>query len=170
MKGEHRLTDRSLTNSLAMEKQTDLLELPMTLVTALKAYNFSGKPIWRIGEGLEHVKVELTYKLPTTDSFCVEQKESQNVNSKGKKTHVRGGRPNARASLHLPICLPTNLPPDNNQYVPARHHKDNYPTSGVAISRETNYTTSSTNEETTTSETTTKHLYYHRSAVSDSYI
>ena len=80
------MTDRSPTNSLAMEKETDQLELPLILVTALKAYNFSGKPVWRIGEGLEHVKVELTYKLPTNDSQSrVEQREKLNVNSKEKQ-------------------------------------------------------------------------------------
>ena len=101
-----------------MEKETDQLELPLIFVTALKAYSFSRKPIWRIGEGLEHVKVELTYTLPTTHSqSSVEQKENLNVNSK-ETTPVmskRGGGADARTSLHLPICLPNNLSPDNSK-------------------------------------------------------
>ena len=99
-----------------MEKETYQLELPLILVTALKAYNFSGKPVWRIGEGLEHVKVELTYKLPTTDSQSrVEQKESFNVNSK-EKPPVMSKRGKAKRKSKL---APSNLPAEQ----PATRHQ-----------------------------------------------
>ena len=99
-----------------MEKETDQLELPLILVTALKAYNFSGKPVWRIGEGLEHVKVELTYKLPTTHSqSSVEQKESFNVNSK-EKPPVMSKRGKAKRKSKL---APSNLPAEQ----PATRHQ-----------------------------------------------
>lgn len=42
---------------------TAMLELPEVLVHAVQGFSFTGKPIWRIGEGLQHVKVELTFKL-----------------------------------------------------------------------------------------------------------
>ena len=102
-----------------MEKQTDLLELPMILVTALKAYNFSGKPVWRIGEGLEHVKVELTYKLPTTDSHCVEQKESLNVNLKEKPPVMSKRGKTKRKSKLAPSNLPADQPATRQQPVRA---------------------------------------------------
>ena len=42
-----------------------MLELPAVLVHAIQDFAFTDKPLWRIGEGLQHVKVELTFKLPT---------------------------------------------------------------------------------------------------------
>ena len=43
--------------------KTATLELPAVLVHAIEDFNFTGKPLWRIGEGLDHVKVELTLSV-----------------------------------------------------------------------------------------------------------
>ena len=43
--------------------KTAMLELPAVLVHALKGFDFTDKPLWRNGEGLHHVKVELTFLL-----------------------------------------------------------------------------------------------------------
>ena len=43
-----------------------MLELPSILMTALSSYEFQGKTLWNISEGLKHVKVELTFLLANT--------------------------------------------------------------------------------------------------------
>ena len=52
--------------------KTATLELPAVLVHAIEDFNFTGKPLWRIDEGLDHVKVELTFKLYFVLFVCVE--------------------------------------------------------------------------------------------------
>ena len=47
---------------------TAMLYLPTTLVTALKGFEFEGKNLWRLAEGLNHVRVELTFQLRRPDS------------------------------------------------------------------------------------------------------
>lgn len=47
-------------------KKTLPLQLPEVLVTAIKSLALTETPIWRIGQGRDHVKVELTYQLPKT--------------------------------------------------------------------------------------------------------
>ena len=44
-----------------------IFALPEVLMTALKGFDFTGKPLWRLREGLDHVMVELTIKLRHTD-------------------------------------------------------------------------------------------------------
>ena len=42
---------------------TSMLYLSTTLVTALNGFVFEGKNLWRLAEGLNHVRVELTFQL-----------------------------------------------------------------------------------------------------------
>ena len=50
-----------------------ILELPTILVEALRGFNFTGKPLWRLGEGLNHMKVELTFKLSEPEDQLTDQ-------------------------------------------------------------------------------------------------
>ena len=51
--------------------------LPSTLVTALSGFEFEGKTIWRISEGREHVKVELTFRLKSACKNRIQKQKHQ---------------------------------------------------------------------------------------------
>ena len=60
--------------------KTATIELPAILVSATQGFNFTEKPLWRIGEGLDHVKIEITFKLPTDQpTLYWQRKEDYNV-------------------------------------------------------------------------------------------
>ena len=44
-------------------------------MSTITAFEFTDNPLWRVGQGLDHVQIELTYKLPTNQPTSVEQKE-----------------------------------------------------------------------------------------------
>ena len=76
--------------------RTAMLELPAVLVHAIEDFNFAGKPLWRIGEGLGHVKVELTFKLndePTNQQARAVRDKSQPPNSKRRRRRRQQRQP-----------------------------------------------------------------------------
>ena len=76
--------------------KTATLELPAVLVHAIEDFNFTGKPLWRIGEGLDHVKVELTFKLndePTDQQARAVRDRSQPANPKRRRRRRQQRQP-----------------------------------------------------------------------------
>ena len=68
--------------------KTATLELPAVLVHAIKDFNFTRKPFWQIGEGLDHVKVEHTFMLkdrPTDQQARTVRDRSQPANPKRRR-------------------------------------------------------------------------------------
>ena len=92
--------------------KTATIELPGIIVSAIKAYEFTDKPLWRIGEGLDHVKIELTYKLPTDQpTVSVEQRE-KTVMSKPKRGKAKRRTEPAPSAGEWPRQpLPAEQPP-----------------------------------------------------------
>ena len=74
--------------------KTSMLELPAVLVHAIQDFAFTDKPLWRIGEGLQHVKVELTFKLPTNQPTCIDRGK-KTVMSKGAESRKQKPAPSA---------------------------------------------------------------------------
>ena len=74
-----------------------ILELPTILVEALRGFNFTGKPLWRLGEGLNHVKVELTFKLSEPEDQLTDQ-QARAV----KKPAARGKKKGQRQRQRQP--------------------------------------------------------------------
>ena len=75
--------------------KTTTLELPAVLVHAIEDFSFTGKPLWRIGEGLDHVEVELTFKLndePTDQQARAVRDISQPANPKRRRRRRRQQR------------------------------------------------------------------------------
>ena len=88
---------------------TAILRLPAVLVRAIEDYDFAEKPLWRIGEGLHHLKVELTYLL--TDQLTTDRGgKKQPIMSKGawKKSAPPAGEwaRQPRPATGLPTSLP----------------------------------------------------------------
>ena len=76
--------------------KTATLELPVVLVHAIEDFSFTGKPFWRIGEGLDHVKVELTFKLndePTDQQARAVRDTSQPANPKRRRRRRQQRQP-----------------------------------------------------------------------------
>ena len=72
-----------------------ILELPTILVEALRGFDFVGKPLWRLSEGLTHVKVELTFKLRELDDQPIDQ-PAQAVRKPAARGKKRGQRQRQR--------------------------------------------------------------------------
>ena len=43
--------------------------LPAVLLNALRQYKFDGSPLWRMADGKDHVKIEVTFRKPTNQRF-----------------------------------------------------------------------------------------------------
>ena len=71
-----------------MTMRTATIELPAILVSAIQGFNFTEKPLWPIGEGLDHVKIDITFKLPTDQSTCVDRGKKA-IMSKGAKSRTK---------------------------------------------------------------------------------
>ena len=95
-------------------KTTATVELPTIVVSAIKEYSTTGKLLWRIGEGLDHVKIELTYKLPDDQSTgIVGQAKNKpfNVESVRGKKAKRRSKPAPSADEWPRQSLPAEKPP-----------------------------------------------------------
>ena len=97
-----------------------MLRLPAVLVRAIQDFDFADKPLWRIGEGLHHLKVELTYLLPTDQPTADRGGKKQPIMSKGagkKKPAPPAGewarqpQPAERPPTSLPALKQTAPPP-----------------------------------------------------------
>ena len=76
--------------------KTATLELPAVLVHAIEDFNFAGKPLWRIGEGLDHVTVVLTFNVndePTDQQARAVRDRSQPANSKRRRRRRQQQQP-----------------------------------------------------------------------------
>ena len=67
-------------------------------------FNFTEKPLWRIGEGLDHVKVELTFKLPTDQPTVLcnrvrRNKPPMSVEGKNKPNMSKGAKSRTTPAL-----------------------------------------------------------------------
>ena len=95
--------------------KTAMLELPAVLVHAIQDVAFTDKPLWRIGEGLQHVEVELTFKLPTNQptNMYWQRKEAYNVQG-GRKQEEKACTPPPPGEW-LRHSLPAKKPPTTNQ-------------------------------------------------------
>ena len=100
-----------------------MLELPAVLVHAIQDFAFTDKPLWRISEGLQHVKVELTFKLPTDQPTCADRGKkpimSKEAESRTKKPAPPAGEwpRQLQPAERPPIChsaLPTEKPPTSH--------------------------------------------------------
>ena len=74
------------------------LQLPTTLVNAIRGFDFDGKPLWRISQQHSHVKIEITYTLNDAD---------QPTNQPARA--VRDSKP-ARRRRRRPRPVPTKQP------------------------------------------------------------
>ena len=104
--------------------KTATIELPAIIVSAINAYEFTDKPLWRIGEGLDHVKIELTYKLPTDQpTVSVEHaKEKPFIMPNPKRGKAKRRTEPAPSTGKWPRqTLPAAQPPTRQQ--PTRHCK-----------------------------------------------
>ena len=94
--------------------KTATVELPTIVVSAINEFSTTGKLIWRIGEGLDHVKIELTYKLPDDQSTgIVGQAKNKpfNVESDRGKKAKRRSKPAPSADEWPRQPLPAEKPP-----------------------------------------------------------
>ena len=106
--------------------KTATLELPAVLVRAIEDFSFTGKPLWRIGEGLDHVKVELTFKLndePTDQQARAVRDRSQPANPKRRRRRRRKQRqpafqrqPSPRETVPPTIDISPTPPPATISY------------------------------------------------------
>ena len=95
-----------------------IMELPTILVDALKGFNFTGKPLWRLGERLNHVKVELTYKLSQPDNEITNQQTNRtgplkNQQPSGKRKAKNNDSDSSEINNshhHLRHCLQQSRP------------------------------------------------------------
>ena len=89
------------SNQPTMSMKTAELDLPEILVNAIKAFNFTESPLWTISKGQDHVKVELTFQLPTV---------SQPI---ARKNKVLSKRAISRTKPTITPCqrLPAKTPP-----------------------------------------------------------
>ena len=102
--------------------KTAMLELPAVLVYAINDFDFADKPLWRIGEGLHHVKVELTFLLPTDQPTADKVQKGKPRMSKGTENMTKTPTPLAgewprqllaaeRPHTSLPALHQTTPPP-----------------------------------------------------------
>ena len=107
--------------------KTTMLQLPAVLVHAIQDFDFTDKPIWRIGEGLKHVKVELTFKLPTNQPTSVDRVRKNRLKmSKGAENRTKKHAPPAGEWPRQPLAAEK---PANSQ--PALRHTAPPPTATV---------------------------------------
>ena len=92
--------------------KTATIELPAILVSTINAFEFPGNPLWRVGQGLDHVKIELTYKLPTDQpTVSVEQKEKPVMSNPKRGKAKRRTEPAPSAGEWPRQSLPAKQPP-----------------------------------------------------------
>ena len=91
--------------------KTATIELPAILVSTINAFEFPGNPLWRVGQGLDHVKIELTYKLPTNQPISVEQKEKPVMSNPKRGKAKRRTEPAPSAGEWPRQSLPATQPP-----------------------------------------------------------
>ena len=93
--------------------KTATVELPAIVVSAIKEYETTGKLLWRIGEGLDHVKIELTYKLPDNQPIgIVEQAKNKPLNVESVREKAkRRSKPAPSAGEWPRQSLPAKKPP-----------------------------------------------------------
>ena len=89
-----------------------MLELPPILMTALSSYEFQGKTLWNISEGLKHVKVELTFLLaekPTDQpARAVKRKQRQPASAPAPRQPEPTAEPTPQRSTPKPA--PSSTP------------------------------------------------------------
>ena len=95
--------------------KTAMLKLPAVLVHAIQDFAFTDKPLWRIGEGLQHVKIELTFKLPTNQPTCTDRGKKPAM-SKGAESRKKKPAPAAGEWPRQP--LPAGRPPKCQSVLP----------------------------------------------------
>ena len=69
----HNIIHHYRPTNWSSHEMSAILDLPSILVEALRGFDFVGKPLWRLSEGLTHVKVELTFKLRELDDQPIDQ-------------------------------------------------------------------------------------------------
>ena len=111
--------------------KTATIELPAILVSTINAFEFPGNPLWRVGQGLDHVKIELTYKLPTDQpTVSVEHAKEKPFIMPNPKRRNKRTKPAPSTGEWPRQTLPAAKPRTRQQ--PARHcktpHKEQPPT------------------------------------------
>ena len=95
-----------------------ILEFPKILVDALRGFNFTGKPLWRLGEGLDHMQIELTYKLSQPDDELIDQ-QARAVRKTAAKRKKNGQKQRQRQQCNQQQSPPSETLPPTAKTVPA---------------------------------------------------
>ena len=82
--------------------------LPAVLLNALRQYKFDGSPIWRMADGKDHVKIEVTFRKPTNQRF-----DKKGAESRRRPTLPAGEWTRQPAPARHPATRPT--PPASQQ-------------------------------------------------------
>ena len=91
-----------------------IFEVLKVLQNALAAFDFTGKPIWRLGEGLDHVKEELTFKLWPPEVQLTDQQVRAVYKPAAKKK-----RKQPQLQREMPHVRPRETPPPSMETQPA---------------------------------------------------
>ena len=92
--------------------------LPAVLLNALRQYKFNGSPLWRMADGKDHVKIEVTFRKPTNQRF-----DKKGAESRRRPTPPAGEWPRQPAPARRPVTRPT--PPASRQ--PSTPEKETTP-------------------------------------------
>ena len=82
--------------------------LPAVLLNALRQYKFDGSPLWRMADGRDHVKIEVTFRKPTNQRI-----DKKGAESRRRPTPSADEWPRQPAPARRPTTRPT--PPASRQ-------------------------------------------------------
>ena len=92
LRGEHRQNNQPTMSDL----------LPAVLLNALRQYKFAESPLWRMADGKDHVKIEVTFRKPTNQRF-----DKKGAESRRRPTPPAGEWPRQPAPARRPVTRPT---------------------------------------------------------------
>ena len=76
--------------------------LPPVLLNALRQYKFDGSPLWRMADGKDHIKIEVTFRKPTNQRF-----DKKGAESRRRPTPPAGEWPRQPAPARRSTTRPT---------------------------------------------------------------
>ena len=126
------LRDVNIVRITNQPTMSDLL--PAVLLNALRQYKFDGSPLWRMADGKDQVKIEVTFRKPTNQHF-----DKKGAESRRRPTPPAGEWPRQPA--------PARRPMSDNQTDASSKPTANYAGEG--------------DNTTSTADITDRHSYHH---------
>ena len=114
--------------------------LPAVLLNALRQYKFAESPLWRMADGKDHVKIEVTFRKQTNQQF-----DKKGAESRRRPIPPAGEWPRQPAPARHPVTRPT--PPASRQ--PTTPEKETTPPAQQTLQIDTATISVETTEDST---------------------